>query len=820
MRPTSLKRFSIATSFLALLCVAAAPAQAQSFTENVLYNFCPQSGCADGEEPYAGLIMDASDNLYGTTYLGGANGYGAVFELVNSSGTYSEKVLYSFTNSGGDGALPLAGLIMDASGNLYGTTAEGGASGYGTVFELVNSSGTYSEKVLYSFTNSGGDGAYPYAGLIMDASGNLYGTTYEGGLTGSGTVFELVNSSGAYSEKVLYSFTGSNGDGADPEAGLIMDASGNLYGTTEEGGASGYGTVFELVNSSGTYSEKVLYGFTASNGDGAIPYAGLLMDASGNLYGTTESSGNNPYDGTVFELVNSSGSYSENVLYTFTGSDGAYPYGGLIMNASGTLYGTTRYGGTNGAGVVFSLSYTTSLLISSNLNPSTYGQAATFTATISNSDSGDLKRRNKRKAVRPQAITGTVTWSANTGCGTTQVTGSPATATCTTSSLPAGNNTITATYSGDDEGSASTLSGGQVVNQASQTISCSGIPSSAAYGSGFTASCSASSGLPVNYASSGGCSNAGASYSMTSGTTACSVIVTQTGNGNYLAAPAFNQSVTATRINPTVSFTGLPSSLAYNSTYTLSATTNDPSATVDITNSTPTVCSLTSDNGTTMTLLIVADIRTCSLTAMWPSDSNYNGTSLTQSGTATKGQAIITWATPAPIYYGTALSSTQLDATASPANIYTTPVYSPVVGKIEAAGNLALKVTFAAHGNTDYGTTTDTVTLQVLPAATTTTVTPPDQSVTLDKSGTASATVDFNVSSYKPTGTVTLTTTPAGPTCTGTVAAATGNGHCKLTFDAANTYTINASYQGDANHTGSDNSSQSPAVTVTVNPYP
>jgi uncharacterized repeat protein (TIGR03803 family) len=181
--------------------------------------------------------MDASGNLYGTTFGGGASGCGTVFELVNSSGTYSEKVLYSFASSSGDACSPQAGLIVDASGNLYGTTNHGGSKCYGTVFELANSSGTYTEKVLYSFTNSSGDGANTLAGLIMDASDNLYGTTYGGGAGGHGTAFELVNSSGTYSEKVLYSFTG--GDGSNPQAGLIKDSSGNLYGTTSYGGGSG-----------------------------------------------------------------------------------------------------------------------------------------------------------------------------------------------------------------------------------------------------------------------------------------------------------------------------------------------------------------------------------------------------------------------------------------------------------------------------------------------------------------------------------------------------------------------------------------------------
>src|SRR5581483_6266170 len=194
------------------------------------------------------------------------------------------QVLYRFNRS--DGADPAAGVITDSSGNLYGTTQDGGVSGLGTVFELVNSNGGYTEKVLYSFTNSGGDGSLPSAGLIMDSSGNLYGTTAFGGASdscngyGCGTVYELVNGNGSYTENVLYRFTGSNSDGANPYAGLTMDASGNLYGTTQGGGASGWGTVFELVNSNGSYTERVLHTFASPNGDGSSPHAGVIMDSS------------------------------------------------------------------------------------------------------------------------------------------------------------------------------------------------------------------------------------------------------------------------------------------------------------------------------------------------------------------------------------------------------------------------------------------------------------------------------------------------------------------------------------------------------------
>jgi uncharacterized repeat protein (TIGR03803 family) len=213
----SSRRVSVVLAILAAMgmWLAGAPsADAQTLGGVTLHSFTNSGG--DGSNPQADLIRDASGNLYGTTSQGGTNGYGTVFELVYSSGTYTEKVLYSFTNSGGDGNSPAAVLVMDASGNLYGTTVFGGADFHGIVFELVNSSGTYSEKVLHTFTNSGGDGGYPLAGLVMDASGNLYGTTEAGGTDGDGTVFELVNSSGTYSEKVLYSFTDTSADGASP----------------------------------------------------------------------------------------------------------------------------------------------------------------------------------------------------------------------------------------------------------------------------------------------------------------------------------------------------------------------------------------------------------------------------------------------------------------------------------------------------------------------------------------------------------------------------------------------------------------------------
>jgi uncharacterized repeat protein (TIGR03803 family) len=349
---------ALALAIVLVPAVVATPAKAQDKTFTVLYSF---TGGADGGYPYGGLIRDAAGDLYGTTYGGGSSkcsqGCGVVF-MVDKAG--NETVLYSFTGTGGDGGNPFAGLVRDAAGNLYGTTFHGGASGAGTVFNLDN---TGKETVLYSFTGLP-DGEGPHAGLLRDAAGNLYGTTEEGGSGacsfggfdyGCGTVFMLDT---AGKETVLYSFSGTGGDGAVPYAGLVRDAAGNLYGTTSGGGASSEGTVFKLDT---TGKETVLHSFTGTGRDGTYPYAPLIRDSKGNLYGTTYGGGASGA-GMVFKL-DSAG--KETVLYSFTGTggDGAGPMVGLVQDAKGNLYGTTRYGGSfhgvcyqsGGCGVVFML---------------------------------------------------------------------------------------------------------------------------------------------------------------------------------------------------------------------------------------------------------------------------------------------------------------------------------------------------------------------------------------------------------------------------------------------------------------------------------
>jgi len=333
---------------LFIVVVGFQPAEAQ--TETVLYSFCAQTGCPDGSNPRADLVMNTAGNLYGTTLYGGASGVGTVFEL-GPSGT--ETVLHSFAASHTDGHYPYAGLLMDTTGNLYGTAQSGGAKGLGTVFKL-SPNGT--ETLLYSFCilAACADGYHPRAGLIMDAKGNLYGTAFDGGAYDAGAVFELSPSG---TETVLHSFCQQAGcpDGYYPQAGLVMDASGNLYGTTLYNGAYGGGTVFK-ISSDGTAT--TFYNFCTATGckNGRYPQAGLILDTNGNLYGTTYGGGSYG-KGTVFELGPSG---AETLLHSFCARagcpDGSHPRADLVMDAAGNLYGTTYDGGTNSVGTVFKLS--------------------------------------------------------------------------------------------------------------------------------------------------------------------------------------------------------------------------------------------------------------------------------------------------------------------------------------------------------------------------------------------------------------------------------------------------------------------------------
>jgi len=300
--------------------------------------------------PFAGLVADLQGNLYGTTAIDGDSQYGTVFKLTpNGHGGWKETLLHIF--SGRDGDQPTASVIFDAAGNLYGTTGGGGDYGLGTAFELAPvRHGDWTEAVLHSFNAA--EGIDPTAGLILDAGGNLYGTTYMDGPLGGGTVFKLApNGHGGWKETVLHSFNGA--DGGNPRGSLIFDADGNLYGTTT-GGFTSEGTVFELApNGHGGWKHVVLHSFNGA--DGSSPSASLIFDTAGNLYGTTPGGGTFGW-GTVFELApDGRGDWNETVLHSFRGKDGQSSFTGLVFDADGNLYGTTIQGGAFGQGTVFEL---------------------------------------------------------------------------------------------------------------------------------------------------------------------------------------------------------------------------------------------------------------------------------------------------------------------------------------------------------------------------------------------------------------------------------------------------------------------------------
>jgi uncharacterized repeat protein (TIGR03803 family) len=244
---------------LALLLIALTlprAAAAATYSEQVIYKFCSQNNCTDGFDPFSGVVTDAAGNLYGTTLDGGTASVGVVYALAPGNTARNQSVLHNFCfNCSSDGKSTFGNLLLDAKGNLYGTTQDGGAKSDGVVFELTPNGSAWTETILYNFCSQGlpcVDGSQPHAGLIMDAAGNLYGTTSNGGSAGGGgTVFELTPNGSGWTETVLYSFctvTPGCADGLNPQAGLVMDAAGNLYGTTSTGGplASAYGLVFEL----------------------------------------------------------------------------------------------------------------------------------------------------------------------------------------------------------------------------------------------------------------------------------------------------------------------------------------------------------------------------------------------------------------------------------------------------------------------------------------------------------------------------------------------------------------------------------------------
>jgi uncharacterized repeat protein (TIGR03803 family) len=360
---------ALAVAFV-LIMGTAESVQAQTF--QVIHDF---TGGLDGSEPTFGMTIDAAGNLYGTTFAGDT-GTGTAYKMVHKPTGWALNTLYVFTITS-NGVIPYSTLVIGSNGKLYGTTGFGGIgpcqayghTGCGTVYTLKAPVSPchspycpWTETPLYKF--SGGiDGSNPYgATLVFDAAGNIYGTTFAGG-RGScpgkcGLVYKLTPAGSGWTESVLYAFTGG-ADGGAPWAGVTFDHAGNLYGTTSSGGAFGGGTVYELSPSGSGWTQKTLHSFQSST-DGAVPYAGLIFDRSGNLYGATQYGGSET-GGTVFELSPSSGgNWSFATLYNFAASGGGLakgPVSNLIMDGAGNLYGSTAGDGVYSFGSAFKLTH-------------------------------------------------------------------------------------------------------------------------------------------------------------------------------------------------------------------------------------------------------------------------------------------------------------------------------------------------------------------------------------------------------------------------------------------------------------------------------
>lgn len=343
-----------------IMVILAVAAVAEGAQTQVIYSF---AGGRDGEYADTDLVMDTAGSLYGSTVQGGAFSSGTVFQLSPAGTGWTHNVLYSFTG-GADGGEPYKGVTLGPQGNLYGTAGVGGLytgpcidTGCGVVFKLTNSGGVWTQRVIHSFTG-GNDGYGPGAGVTVDAHGKVYGTTPTGGANGFGIVYELKpDGNGQWTETAIHTFAGGT-DGIGGSAGrLALDSSGNVYGLCTTGGANGAGVVFELTpNPSGEWTETILYTFKDAPSSG-FPYGALVADAKGNLYGTTYYAGKNDL-GTVYRLSQRNGVWTQAWMYSFKGGTaGSSPISTLAADAAGNLYGTTSEGGAAacGCGAVFKL---------------------------------------------------------------------------------------------------------------------------------------------------------------------------------------------------------------------------------------------------------------------------------------------------------------------------------------------------------------------------------------------------------------------------------------------------------------------------------
>jgi len=727
--------------------------------------------------------------------------------------TYGQSVSFTATVTGNS---PTGTVQFNIDGSAFGSpvTLSSGSATSGSISTLAV--GTHTVTATYSGdgNNAGGTGTLSGGQVVQTATAGIsvsssqnpsnYGQSVTFTATISGE-YGLVKKNGrARSQDVTGTVTWSDNTGC----GTTNVTSGNpgtatctttslpvgtdtitatYSGDANHSGGSGSLSGGQIVNQGNsstavsssldpsTYGQSVSFSATVT---GSSPTGTVQFNIDGSAFGSPV---------TLSSGTASSGSINTLAVGTHT----------VTAVYSGDSNNSTSTGLLSGGQVVQTASAGVS--VSSSQNPTTYNQSVTFTATI-NGEYG-LVRKNGR--AHSQDVTGTVAWSSNTGCGTTNVTsGNPGTATCTTTALNAGGDTVTATYSGDANHSGSSGSVNQTVNPATATVTLSSLTQT--YNGSALSPTVTTTPTGLSYSLTGAPDTNAGSYPVTA--TITNPNYTGSASGTFVISKA-SQKITFT--------TPPPSSAGYESQFTVVATA---SSGLQVLFNASGVCTYSNTATDTATYTITSPSGICIVIANQPGNSNWTAApEQTPQLNATKGTPVITW-NPAAISYGTKLGSGQLDATAANGvggTVAGTFTYSPKSGTILDAGTQTLSATFKPTSTTDYNSTSATASLQVSQATTTTTVTSNDQTVTL-KMGTATATIDYLVSSYKPTGTVTVTAT-TGETCSSAVSSTTGKGSCKLTFATTGTRNVDASYPGDANHTSSNSDSQNPQITVTVN---
>jgi uncharacterized repeat protein (TIGR03803 family) len=800
-------------------------------TPITFYSFCSESGCTDGSFPNAPLIQAASGNFYGTT-SGKASGYGTVYEM-NQIGDVTTLYTFCSQPNCADGGQPYFGLTEGTDGNLYGTTSFGGANGGGTVFRITPAGAL---TTLYNFCSLTDckDGTQVYSGLTLGTDGNFYGTTYSGGANNEGTVFQITPSgvmTTLYSFCPILNASSECTDGAAPYAGLVQSTNGVFYGTTHAGGAywetSGYGgVVFSLSMGLGLFVKAVPAA--------ATPGAAVLI-LGNNLSGATSVTFNGMAAG--FTVVSPTEIATAVPAGATTGPVQVAMAGGVMLssNANFVVFSeqTVTFTASPPASAVYGAVFVVAATASSGL-PVSYSSSgactnsgATYTVTSGTgtcsvtaiqAGNSHYLAATLTQSTRAVPASQTIAFTKNAPASaavnssfTVAATASSGLAVAYTSAGACTNSGATYTMAGssgtcsviaNQTGNSNYAAAPQITETtnvlASQTITfTTNAPASAVYGSSFTVAATASSGLPVSFTSSEMCSNSGATYTMTSGTGTCTVIANQAGDSAYAPAPQATETTPAAKASPTVSFTGGPASAPYQSTFTVAATS---SAGVSAAIGAGGACSVA---GAAVTM--TSGSGTCRLTAHWPSTSNYLAASATQSTTAQKLAPTITWATPSPITYGTAIGSAQLDASASVPGAFT---YTPKSGTILKGGNQTLRVTFVPTSTTDYLSASDSVTLVVNPVATTTAITstaPSSPKVNADVAIHFAVTAGYGTAA----GTVVVIAS-TGESCNATLAG--GKGSCSITFTTSGSRLLTAAFSGSAN----DAESTSPPFNISV----